>query len=99
MALEVSKTVAADYEAVTAQLASLREEMAKLATSVGKATVRQSQSIMDDVTDGMNEAARYVGKKGQTAEAQFETAVASNPWAAIAIAAGMGVLIGAMTRR
>jgi len=99
MAQDPSTTMTADYNAVVAQLAALRDDMSKLATSVGQAGTRQGQSLMRDVNEGMTEATRYVTRKGHDADAQIEAAVSSNPYVALMIAAGMGVLIGALTRR
>lgn len=99
MAQDPSAKMAADYEAVMAQLANLREDMTKLAGSLADAGARQGKSLMNDVNEGMTEAARYVGKKGHETDMRIEAAVSSNPYVALMIAAGMGVLIGALTRR
>lgn len=99
MAQDIPTKMAADYEAVVAQLASLRDDMSKLATTLTDAGARQGKSLMHDVNDGMTEAARYVGKKSHETDLRIESAVAANPYTALLIAAGMGVLIGAMTRR
>jgi ElaB/YqjD/DUF883 family membrane-anchored ribosome-binding protein len=47
----------------------------------------------------MTEAAAYMGRKGHQAELRVEGAVAANPYIALGLAAGMGVLLGALTRR
>lgn len=99
MAQDPASKAAADFDAVVAQLAALRDDMAKLAGSLTQAGARQSQSLMNDVSEGMTEAARYVGQRGQQADARIESAVASNPYVALAVAAGVGVLLGALTRR
>ena len=99
MAVDTSAKMAADYEAVVAQLAALRDDMSKLAGTLTEAGTRQGRSLMNDVNEGMNEAARYVSKKGHDTDARIEAAVASNPYVALMIAAGMGVMIGALTRR
>ena len=99
MAMETSAKMAADYEAVVAQVAALRDEMSKLAVTLADAGARQGKSLMNDVNDGMTEAARYVSKKGHDTDVRIEAAVAANPYFALMIAAGMGVMIGALTRR
>ena len=99
MALDPSAKMAADYEAVVAQLAALREDMSKLAGTLADAGARQGKSLMNDVNEGMSEAARYVGKKTHETDQRIELAVANNPYVALMMAAGMGVLIGALTRR
>jgi len=92
-------TTKADFDAVVAQLAALRDDMAKLAGTLGQAGARQGQSLMNDVNQGMTEAARYVSKKGHDTDVRIEAAVAANPYVALLVAAGMGVLVGALTRR
>lgn len=99
MAQDPSAKMAADYEAVVAQLSALRDDMARLAGTVADAGARQGKSLMNDVNEGMTEAARYVSKKGHDTDVRIEAAVAANPYVALMIAAGMGVLIGALTRR
>ena len=99
MAQDSATKIAADYEAVSAQLAALREDMSKLASTLADLGAQKSKSLMNDVNEGMTEAARYVSKKGHETDVRIEAAVASNPYAALMIAAGMGVLIGALTRR
>jgi ElaB/YqjD/DUF883 family membrane-anchored ribosome-binding protein len=51
------------------------------------------------MTDGMSEAANYLGRKGHEADMRVEGAVAANPYIAMGLAAGVGVLLGALTRR
>jgi ElaB/YqjD/DUF883 family membrane-anchored ribosome-binding protein len=89
----------ADYEAVVAQMTALREDMAKLMSSMSSATASKSQALVRDVADGVTEATQYLSRKGQDADVRLEAAVAANPYIALGIAAGMGVLLGALTRR
>lgn len=93
------KTATADYEAVVAQMESLREEMTKMAHNVQAMANRRGHAMAKDMSDGMSEAAHYLGRKGHQADARVEGAVAANPYIALGLAAGMGVLLGAMTRR
>jgi ElaB/YqjD/DUF883 family membrane-anchored ribosome-binding protein len=51
------------------------------------------------MSDGMTEAASYLGRKGHAADQRLEGAVAANPYLALGLAAGMGILLGALTRR
>ena len=60
---------------------------------------RSGQAIVRDVSDGMNEAVNYMGRKGHEADKSIEAAVSANPYMALAMAAGMGLLVGAMSRR
>jgi ElaB/YqjD/DUF883 family membrane-anchored ribosome-binding protein len=93
------KTAAADYDAVMAQMTALRGDMAQLARTVQQMANVGSQALAKDVTDGMNEAVTYLGRKGHAADARIEGAVAANPYMAMGLAAGMGMLLGALARR
>ena len=88
-----------DYDAVVAQLATLREDMTNLANSVSSAVGRRKQALTRDVTDGMTDAAHYVGRKGHDAEARLEHAIVANPFRALGLAVGIGLLLGVLWRR
>ncbi len=101
-----SKAVAADYEAITEHLAELRKDVSKLPSSVGFAVNSERQNMAHDVSEGITKAAQYVGRKGRhmgrrsrDAEVEFESVISNNPFIALALAVGAGLLIGAMTRR
>ncbi len=101
-----SKAVAANYEAITEHLAELRKDISKLASSVGFAVDSGRRSLSNDLSDGVSQAAKFVGSKGRylgrkshDAEVEFESVISNNPLIALAIAAGAGLLIGAMMRR
>jgi len=55
--------------------------------------------LSKDISDGMSEAASYINQKSHAADVRIEGAVAANPYIAMGMAVGMGVLIGALTRR
>ena len=88
-----------DYEAVTQQLAALREDMARLADTVSGIAGRRTSSMASDIAEGFGEARRYTERTGKTAEDQLEASVAAHPLLAIGLAAGAGLLVGAMSRR
>ncbi len=92
-------TTSNDIEELTAQFAALREDMAKLSNSVLEITERRGSRLASDISDGVGEAAHYVASKGKNAEAELEKSVAAHPLLALGLAAGVGLLIGAMTRR
>ena len=92
-------SASAEYDAVVAQLAALREDFTKLANSVSSAAGRRTQTLARDVTDGMTDAAHYVGRKGHDAEARLEHAIAANPFRALGLAIGIGLLLGVLWRR
>lgn len=92
-------TAGADYDAVVAQLAALRTEISKLAGTVSDAAGHRGQALATDVSDGMAEAVHYFGRQARDGEARFEAAVATHPYVALGMAAGVGLLLGALTRR
>ena len=92
-------TAGADYEAVVAQLAALRDEMSKLAGTVTEVADHRGQALAADVSDGVSEAVHYLGRQARDGEARFEGAVATHPYLALGMAAGVGLLLGALTRR
>lgn len=94
-----AQKIAADYDAVTAQIAALRDDLAQMAKNMTTTTTQRGQAIARDVTDGVNEAISYVGRKGRETDQSIEAAVAANPYIALAMAAGMGLLVGALSRR
>lgn len=98
---KTSKTasVAADLEEVSRQLSALREDMATLAETVAGIAGRRSSGMAADIAEGFDEAKNYAEKTGRMAEAQLEQTVATHPYLAIGLAAGAGLLIGALSRR
>ncbi|HSF64237.1 MAG TPA: hypothetical protein VLA78_07610 [Paracoccaceae bacterium] len=89
----------ADLHAVMAQVTALREDMAKLATTVSAVAGQSGHAFARDVSDGMAEAARYVGRKTHETDVRLESAVAANPYMALGMAALAGLVLGALTRR
>ena len=90
---------AADYESLMAQMSEMQKDVAKLASNFAKSTAERGQAMAQDLSDGVADAARYVTRKGSEADARLESAVAANPYMALGIAAGLGLLIGALSRR
>jgi ElaB/YqjD/DUF883 family membrane-anchored ribosome-binding protein len=99
MAQDPMTKAAADYEAVVAQMTALRGDLAKLAQDVQKAATNGGHAMAGDISAGVTEASNYITRKGRDADLRIEGAVAANPYVSLALAAGMGVLIGALTRR
>jgi transposase len=95
--LKRQKNDAADAEAIVE--AALREDMKKLAGSVSSAAGHRKQALSRDVTDGMTEAAEYVGRKGHDVEARLEHAVTANPLRALGLSVAIGLILGALWRR
>lgn len=88
-----------DFEAVSHQLSALREDLASLAETVRDIAGRRESNLASDIAEGFGEAKQYVERTGKSAEHQLEASVADHPFLAIGLAAGAGLLIGAMSRR
>ncbi len=91
--------LSADYDALLAQLTAMREEMNKLATQVAATASERGAAVADTLTQGMQDARTYASRKTHQADVQIEHAVAANPYLALGLAAGLGLLLGAVTRR
>lgn len=94
-----STTNGSEHDALSVQLLELRKDVTELTRSLASAIGNGGNSLANDVTDGVTEAARYMGRKGRAADVRIENAVAANPYMALAIAAVAGLLLGAMSRR
>ncbi len=88
-----------DFEGVVAQLTALRDDMAKLTGSVTTLAERRGRKMATDISDGVSDAVQYAERKTIGAEANLEKSVATHPLVALGLAAVVGLLIGAMTRR
>lgn len=93
------KSSNADYESVMAQMETMRADMANMAHNVSQIASRRSHHMAKEMTEGMSDAAHYLGRKGHEADMRVEGAVAANPYLALGLAAGLGALLGALTRR
>jgi ElaB/YqjD/DUF883 family membrane-anchored ribosome-binding protein len=89
----------ADIEDLMAQLQVLREDVTRLTHSAAGAAGGRGRRMASDISDGVRQAAHYVERKGTDAEADLQKSVATHPLMALGLAAGIGILIGAMTRR
>lgn len=95
----VQPTAATDIEAVSRQLAALREDMWRLTETVSGIAGRRGSRMAADIAEGFHEAKHYAESKGRSAEAQLEESVAAHPLMTIGLAAGAGFLVGALSRR
>ncbi|EEW26673.1 DUF883 family protein [Rhodobacter ferrooxidans] len=73
----------------------LREQVAALRADLAKLTTTASEGV----TEGVGAARKQVEKAGHDAKISVVDAVVANPLGAIGIAAGLGFLVGVMTRR
>ena len=70
------------------QIATLRADLARL-----------SSTASDKVQDGLDAAGRQAVETGREARRGVVDAVTANPLTAIGVAAGVGYLLGVLTRR
>lgn len=94
--------VSAELEDLMAQLQVLREEVSRLthsAAGAAGAAEGRGRRMASDISDGVSQAVHYVERKGTDAEADLQKSVVTHPLMALGLAAGIGILIGAMTRR
>ena len=88
-----------DYDALLAQLAAMRADMTRLAAQMSDSVNAHGAVVAQTVSDGMTDARHYAGRKAHDADVRIEQAVAANPYVALAMAAGLGLLLGAMARK
>lgn len=90
---------AADYEALVAQMAAMRDEMGKLASQMTASAAAHGVTIADTLVASVHDAQKLAGRKAHEADLRLGAAVSANPYLALGIAAGFGLLLGAVTRR
>jgi ElaB/YqjD/DUF883 family membrane-anchored ribosome-binding protein len=88
-----------DVEEVNRQLSALRDDLARLAETVKTIAGRRGSTMAADIAEGFDEARRYAGTTGRSAEARFEGSIATHPLMAVGLATGAGFLVGALSRR
>lgn len=88
-----------DFEGIAAQFSVMCGDVATLSRSVANMAEHRGYPKTTDISHGTDEAPNEVERKGQGAEAEFERLVAAHPLLALGLAAGAGLLIGAMMRR
>ena len=93
------KAASADFDAVVAQMAALRADVAHLSQRVQSKVGAKGAALSQEITDYVDRATSYISRKGHAADARIEGAIAGNPYLALGLAVGMGVLLGALARR
>lgn len=88
-----------DVEEDNRQLSALKDDLARLAETVKTIAGRRGSTMAADIAEGFDEARRYAGTTGRSAEERSEGSVATHPLMAVGLAAGAGFLVGALSRR
>ena len=100
MAREPSATdFAADYEALLTQMAAMREDMGKLAAQMAASATAHGASMAGSIASGVQDARQLASRKAHEADQQLVQTIAANPYLALGLAAGLGLLVGVVTRR
>ena len=90
---------AADYEALVVQMAAMRDEMGKLAAQMTASATAHGASIAETLAASVQDAQKLAGRKAHEADLRLGEAVSANPYLALGLAAGLGLLLGAVSRR
>lgn len=96
---DAAKAASSDFDALKADIAQLREDMASLASNSGKYMKgRSSAEFEKSVERGKEHAEKASAKAGKSRD-YIEDKVRENPLASLGIAFGTGVLIAALRRK
>jgi ElaB/YqjD/DUF883 family membrane-anchored ribosome-binding protein len=100
----VKEVLATGVGAATADLAGLRNDIAKLTQTVNKLVQSGALSAQSHVVDAVGAAGDKISQSASMAqeklvsiEADVESRIKKSPWTAIAIAVTLGVLIGKLS--
>lgn len=88
-----------DYDALLAQIAAMRADMTRMAAQMTDSVTTHGAAMAQTVSEGITDARQYALRKGHAADVRIEHAIAANPYVAIGLAAGIGLLLGAMARK
>jgi ElaB/YqjD/DUF883 family membrane-anchored ribosome-binding protein len=91
-------------EVANTDLGALRDDLAKLTQTVSQLVQSQAASTRDQVMgavatagDNISQSAAVAQDKLVSIEHDLESRIRKNPWGAVAIAVGVGLLLGKMT--
>ena len=90
---------------VTADLAAIREDVARLAETISKLLQRQTEAagagVSEAVGDAKDKIANTAGEardRARSASGEIEASIERNPLTAVLIAFGVGMWLGMMSR-
>jgi len=102
-ASESSATIQSDLEALRGDLRRLTEQIADIITSRGSAALDRARSniegVMADATGKRQDAMNAVREVGDNLLDAIDHSLEKRPYTTLALAAGIGFLLGAMRRR
>lgn len=88
-----------DPDTVKAQLEAVRDDMARLAGTVAELTADKARAVSGEVSKSVESAATMVRGAGADLSEELRNAVERNPIMAVGVAASVGYLLGALSRR
>lgn len=101
----MNKMVEGAAGALAADMATLRDEMARLAAATSELVQERTQAVGRRVSAAVGEAGERIAGaaadaqgRAQAARGDLEARVARHPFAALLIALGVGVALGLMRR-
>ena len=97
--LAAAATEALDTEAVTARIETLKSDLAQLTQSPRENGLTYLDAKTADARAAASEKAELAKEKYAELAADTEAKIRANPLTAVAIAAGVGLIFGAISRR
>lgn len=90
-------------EELSEQIEELRRELSTLSDMmsdiIGSRSKGNAEGQIDDLVRKGKQAMRSAARKGKAAISGVETTISDNPWASVAVAFGLGIVLGRLLRR
>lgn len=90
---------------ITAELAALKRDVARLAETIGELAQHQTKAVglrasdaVEDASDGIAGAAADAQKRVRSASGEIEASIERNPLTSVLIAFGIGMSLGVFGR-
>ncbi len=94
-----SKTKAVELDDLKDQFEALRDDMKEMTELISAGVAERAVTAKDKAVDAAATLSTDAKKKASQLHADAESAITANPLAAVAICAGIGFLLGAVSRR
>ena len=94
-----SKTNTVELDDLKEQFEALRADMKEMTEMIALGVGERAETAKDQAVDVASALSTEAKEKASHLHAEAEKAITSNPLAAIAICAGIGFLLGAVSRR
>lgn len=89
-------------EELSEQIEELRRDLSTLSDMMSDVIGKSKGNVggqADDLARKGKQAMRSAMRKGKAAISGMETTIADNPWASVAVAFGVGIVLGRLLRR